>query len=181
MALIKCPECGNEVSDKSSHCIHCGYPLTLESNTISVRFPKDDDVVINMKYQITDSNGSILATGTSGQVVTFSIDEPTTLTCSLCGKLYNGYKFHPIEYVPHGNAQYEVLRRSKGFQSWVEMREETGDKVLQEIKEDKHEQAKSGTGGLGVFFAVLIAILVAVWLIPQIFQFELTFTAIPGK
>ena len=28
MALINCPECGKEVSDKSKQCIHCGYPLT---------------------------------------------------------------------------------------------------------------------------------------------------------
>ena len=27
MALIKCPECGREVSDKAPACIHCGYPL----------------------------------------------------------------------------------------------------------------------------------------------------------
>lgn len=25
--LIKCPECGKEISDKSKQCIHCGYPL----------------------------------------------------------------------------------------------------------------------------------------------------------
>ncbi len=27
MALIKCPECGHEVSDKASSCPNCGYPL----------------------------------------------------------------------------------------------------------------------------------------------------------
>lgn len=27
MALIICPECGKEVSDKCTQCIHCGYPL----------------------------------------------------------------------------------------------------------------------------------------------------------
>lgn len=27
MSLIKCPECGNDISDKSIRCIHCGYPL----------------------------------------------------------------------------------------------------------------------------------------------------------
>lgn len=27
MALIKCPECGKEVSDKAPACIHCGYPF----------------------------------------------------------------------------------------------------------------------------------------------------------
>ena len=32
MALIKCPECGKEISDKSINCIHCGYPLDLQSS-----------------------------------------------------------------------------------------------------------------------------------------------------
>lgn len=32
MALIKCPECGKEVSDKALACIHCGFPLH-ENNT----------------------------------------------------------------------------------------------------------------------------------------------------
>ena len=27
MALIKCPECGREISDKAKACIHCGYPI----------------------------------------------------------------------------------------------------------------------------------------------------------
>lgn len=27
MALINCPECGNEVSDKAANCPNCGYPL----------------------------------------------------------------------------------------------------------------------------------------------------------
>lgn len=27
MALIKCPECGKEISDKAVSCLHCGYPL----------------------------------------------------------------------------------------------------------------------------------------------------------
>ena len=29
MALIKCPECGKEISDRSPACIHCGFPLEL--------------------------------------------------------------------------------------------------------------------------------------------------------
>ena len=27
MALIKCPECGRDISDKAKACIHCGYPI----------------------------------------------------------------------------------------------------------------------------------------------------------
>lgn len=33
MALINCPECGKEISDKSKQCIHCGYPLEHIKNT----------------------------------------------------------------------------------------------------------------------------------------------------
>ena len=33
MSLIKCPECGLNVSDKSSTCVHCGYPLNDSQNT----------------------------------------------------------------------------------------------------------------------------------------------------
>lgn len=28
MALIKCPECMKEISDKAEVCIHCGYPIS---------------------------------------------------------------------------------------------------------------------------------------------------------
>lgn len=27
MALIKCPECGKEISDRAESCPHCGYPI----------------------------------------------------------------------------------------------------------------------------------------------------------
>ena len=30
MALIKCPECGKEISDKSNACIHCGCPIQIQ-------------------------------------------------------------------------------------------------------------------------------------------------------
>lgn len=33
MALIKCPECGNDISDKSITCIHCGYPISSNIKT----------------------------------------------------------------------------------------------------------------------------------------------------
>ena len=30
--LIKCPECGKEISDKSDHCVNCGCPLQKRPN-----------------------------------------------------------------------------------------------------------------------------------------------------
>lgn len=41
MALIKCPECGKEISDKSKQCIHCGYPLELLAEQKSTVIQKE--------------------------------------------------------------------------------------------------------------------------------------------
>lgn len=35
MALIKCPECGKEISDKAGKCPHCGYQLQKEKGVVN--------------------------------------------------------------------------------------------------------------------------------------------------
>lgn len=42
MALIKCPECGNEISDTAEQCIHCGYKIKKDENNSD----KSDKVII---------------------------------------------------------------------------------------------------------------------------------------
>lgn len=37
MALINCPECGKEISDKAEHCIHCGFPIILSKQTLNAK------------------------------------------------------------------------------------------------------------------------------------------------
>jgi len=34
MAIIKCPECNNKVSDKANTCPNCAYPINKTSNII---------------------------------------------------------------------------------------------------------------------------------------------------
>ena len=57
MALINCPECGKEVSDKAEVCIHCGYPLAdmikselVEESKIHVTINKTEinEQIINL-------------------------------------------------------------------------------------------------------------------------------------
>lgn len=50
MALIKCPECRKDVSDKADKCIHCGFPLSeyIEKSLIV------EENVIKNDLQITD-------------------------------------------------------------------------------------------------------------------------------
>ena len=57
MALIKCPECGKEISDKANACIHCGYPLNEQKEDVGItdfhlrRRPYINEDVLNYKIQ----------------------------------------------------------------------------------------------------------------------------------
>lgn len=44
MALIKCPECGKDISSLSKSCIHCGFPLTEIENGICIIDGKEHDL-----------------------------------------------------------------------------------------------------------------------------------------
>lgn len=49
MALIKCPECGKEISDKASSCPNCGCPVTTKENIRitfnNIRFLKNKKII----------------------------------------------------------------------------------------------------------------------------------------
>lgn len=56
MALIKCPECQKEISDKSDSCIHCGNPLKAKILQGKAIFQTSDDSIGLMgKYTIKDT------------------------------------------------------------------------------------------------------------------------------
>lgn len=48
MALIKCPECGKEISERSGKCVHCGCPISqpqdinIEENILMICKPAID-------------------------------------------------------------------------------------------------------------------------------------------
>lgn len=58
MALIKCPECGKEVSDKAPACIHCGCPLeqkiyeVVNGVTYDISFLKDPKIDFIQKIKM---------------------------------------------------------------------------------------------------------------------------------
>lgn len=54
MALIGCPECGKEVSDKAIVCINCGFPLKETRNTLCIIGNKTYDLS-NILYKLENS------------------------------------------------------------------------------------------------------------------------------
>lgn len=53
MALIKCPECSNQISDKAKICIKCGYPI---SELISTHDKTTEDNVVDINAAFKDNS-----------------------------------------------------------------------------------------------------------------------------
>lgn len=70
MALIKCPECGKEISDKSSACINCGFPLSELANMQVEEKPSKEVIYYNLldaKMKTIFDNG--LDEGATGRCI----------------------------------------------------------------------------------------------------------------
>ena len=56
MALIKCKECGKEISDTANECVHCGCPLG------KVKFYTSNNWTgIASRYIISNNNDNVIA------------------------------------------------------------------------------------------------------------------------
>ena len=62
MALIKCKECGREISDKASVCPHCGCPVEL------------DDAGQESEFDDTEQEGRRRTKEKKGLVLAFALD-----------------------------------------------------------------------------------------------------------
>lgn len=49
MALIKCEDCGKDVSDKTAQCPNCGAPIATKNDDVMIRFPIWKGQMLNNK------------------------------------------------------------------------------------------------------------------------------------
>lgn len=120
MAMIKCPECGNQISDKAKVCIHCGCPIEELAPSGIVK------IKVSVLKSPTGFNGnqdvSILAgdktlwEGKSGEVAELYFDGPTNITVKYHLSLmhYGGECSGTID--PAKSKKYNVSAR-QGFMS----------------------------------------------------------------
>jgi len=80
MAIIKCPECGQDVSDKAEVCIHCGAPLKeKEVGPVLISFPAVSSLLAK---GVVHCNGREY-TCKKGETLSLDIKEPTTIDVKL--------------------------------------------------------------------------------------------------
>ena len=97
MALIKCPECGKEVSNQTDKCINCGYPFsklvsTDSMNTVKKETERGSPVVygytgwflVKPKLKIYINGNYIGDVSYKSRTTEISISEPSTVEIK-CG------------------------------------------------------------------------------------------------
>ena len=81
MALIKCPECGKEVSDRAGQCPICGFPIASEKSKGQIRLKLGMFAGVGGTQKVTITSGDkTLWSGDSGKVAEFDVDEATDIT-----------------------------------------------------------------------------------------------------
>lgn len=74
MALIKCPECGKEISDRATSCPNCGYPISQEPQPTAENVISPDGVAFQHTPVQAVANEPVLE-----EIVSFndSVKQPT--------------------------------------------------------------------------------------------------------
>jgi hypothetical protein len=87
MAIIQCPECNKDISDKAISCINCGYPLQgAEKKQGKAIFKASKDFIgIACSWAIMDEKMKILAKLKPNEVFQIKIDKKTTFYVKLKG------------------------------------------------------------------------------------------------
>ncbi len=86
MALIKCPDCGNEVSSLAAACPRCGYPIAqiAQSNSkiVKVKLPPNSEHTSPTLRIIEAGTDRELARGNANAIVEFEVDAQTEVGMS---------------------------------------------------------------------------------------------------
>lgn len=106
MALIKCSECGKEVSGKAKSCPNCGNPISIDK-TVKIEFPKKQQL-FGTGCTVFDEHGEVLAKCKQGEVAEFECDYPMVISVKMASEFGNP----SIEVEPGG--RYKVNFRSLG-------------------------------------------------------------------
>lgn len=113
MALIKCPECGKQVSSMANACPECGYPIASKPSTVKIRCLSDDRHVKKMKFTMY---GRVVAETPIGSVATITVNNPTKIDVTITLGFIGGGS--PASFTAVPGKCYEVRYCKPGLAFW---------------------------------------------------------------
>ncbi len=112
MALIKCPECGKEMSSLAKVCINCGCPIAELNPAGTVSINMNTAALVKM-YIIDLETGNELWSGNNGQIARFDVQKETEI--SIVGSLERRRPHKGTKAIVRGGKKYEHKQVAKGL------------------------------------------------------------------
>lgn len=111
MALIKCSECGKEISSKAVACPYCGCPIeaTVKESIVRIKMPNNIvegwiGLFSSRDAIVKDKSGKTLWQGQHGENAKFTVNEPTHIIIELGGWA------NPCEGLVEPNRKYSLVQ-----------------------------------------------------------------------
>lgn len=84
MGVVKCPDCGLDVSDRANTCIHCGAPLnfSVENGHIRIKCAYINGASLGKANIYNSETGELIASIKQNEVIALSIKKDTHVDIS---------------------------------------------------------------------------------------------------
>lgn len=118
MALINCPECGKQVSDKADTCPNCGVSIkALNNDVIMIQVDRDpSQPFMGTFVEIKDATtGRLLVSGKAGAVLSFKSKKPVCITFNIATKK----GMCPTTVSPENGGKYKATWSAGWFQPLI--------------------------------------------------------------
>ena len=174
MALINCPECGKEISDKAISCPNCGMPINQPTPR-----PQEEEYLCCPKCNSRElhaehkgfSSGKALAgaliTGGIGLLAGTIGSRDTQITCLKCGNKFKAGEAKVVKNISIENeTQIIEMIKSQGMLAAVKWYKEANNCGLAEAKDivdsirEKHKIPIGNTSGTGCSVVLIAGVLI---------------------
>ena len=166
MALIECPECGKEISDKATACPNCGNPMNPQTQQEEyLCCPKCGSRELHAEHK-GFSGGKALAgallTGGIGLLAGTIGSRDTQITCLKCGNKFKAGEARIIRPndVAEDESQIIGITQSKGILSAIKWYKDKYNCDLKEAKDTvdavvaKHNIVPSSGNGCSIIILI---------------------------
>mgnify|MGYP000032979776 FL=1 len=114
MAMITCPECGKQCSDKAAVCPNCAFPISSlrTDGTVKIKFSikvrSNTPILSGIPCKITDAQtGNELWKGTSSAIASFQVNKDTDIIISFDSK-GRMFRFNDVRACVKASKSYQV-------------------------------------------------------------------------
>lgn len=180
MALIKCEECGKEISDRAKSCPHCGCPNDFSSDNNPIPTPKEElmqcpkcgstQLSANKKgYSAGKAIAGVVLTGGIGLVAGTFGSNKVTITCLNCGFQFKPGEQSTIEQKEKAKQDSEAVSKrfeeernqvNTNYDSFKDTDKSTWTKGQQRIAKRVEREQKTKTVCIVAFIIIAIVTMV---------------------